>query len=68
MATKTKPKVNVSEVLQWECPNCMRFNEGASWLRKGDEVTCGHCKCVAVVAEHYADCRPSRFEGKKAIT
>ena len=62
----TKPKVNVWEVLTWECPQCGETTNGPSWLRRGDTVVCQACGCNAVVNEHYADCRPQKFEGKKA--
>ncbi len=62
-----KPKVNVSEVLQWECPNCCNYIDGEGWLRKGDEVACDQCGQRAIVDEHYCDCRPSKWEGKKAV-
>jgi hypothetical protein len=62
----TKLKVNVWEQLHWECPNCCEDNSGPSWLLRGDTVICIGCKCAFTVSEHYADCRPPKFEGKKA--
>lgn len=62
-----KLKVNVFEQLHWECPNCCEDNAGPSWLLRGDTITCKSCGCQCIVDEHYADCRPSKFEGKKAL-
>ena len=63
---ESKQTVNVSEILIWECPECCSENRGPSWLLSGDSVKCEQCGTQCVVAEHYADCRPQRFEGKKA--
>jgi hypothetical protein len=60
-------KINVFEALCWECPNCTAENQGPSWLLRGDVVTCNTCKKESVVDEHYADCRPAKWEGKRAI-
>jgi hypothetical protein len=61
-----KQKVNVFESLHWECPACCEEHDGPSWLLRGDVLKCPTCNCEVIVAEHYADCRPQKWEGKKA--
>jgi hypothetical protein len=63
-----RPKVNVCEVLQWECPCCGKWNNGEGWLLSGDTVTCDICKQKCVVEDQICPCRPSKWEGKKAVT
>lgn len=68
MAKNRKPKINVWEVVHWECPYCANDNDGQSWLMPGDEVTCSHCRQKCIVENHYTDCRPEKFRNKKAVT
>lgn len=59
-------KINVCEIRQWQCLNCGTYNDGPSWLRRGDTVRCEKCKKQYVVDLHYVEHRPKKFEGKKA--
>lgn len=62
----SKPKVNVTEVLEWECPYCCQENHAPGWARRGDNLVCPKCTRASVLAEQYCDCRPMKFDGKKA--
>jgi DNA-directed RNA polymerase subunit RPC12/RpoP len=61
-----KLKVNVTEIFEWECPECSTTNHSPGWLQKGDVVTCRHCKSQPTIDEQYRDCRPVKFSHSKA--
>jgi ribosomal protein S27AE len=65
--TMAKLKVDVTEVLEWECPYCCMANHSPAWARRGDNLLCPNCTRQSVMAEQFCDCRPIKFEGKKAV-
>lgn len=62
----SKPKINVTEVFEWECPRCFETNYAPGWLQRGDTLGCAKCKCELEIKDQYRDCRPPNYEGKKA--